>query len=495
MLSSFNSFSRKFTSVYEPVTPICVLNPQTVSSGLPTGWTLNSGGVNFVNEGTRKYYKFPMNQGQGVIDRVQFNIPNVVMNYGTNGGYTHILAVRLNSTNNPLISQGTVPALVVQSGVPGFAGISTVNSGATCLLVGANGSSCPNVSTTLGKNKFFFIAHSLDNSTGQLYSYFEGKLYYVSAYTPAQNGTTSSGAYISVKTAWNLGASYGVDCDVLYFAHYDRPLSQNDIKKVFNSIAPLLEIGTESPLFTTATSFSALNVPSTPLFEFNAFNYTQTNGQSYLAGTTGWNANAVQNLYWGVDTIGRRYINFNQNFASITKNYTVNSAMYTNQGYTVAMILRVNNFTNGGKNALFTTGLTTFYLNDEYITGTTLVTDNFNYLCAVSSIGGQTDTNTAYLAPTSFSLNKFMLVCYVMSGSTASVYINNKRMSQKTVPTLTGGDTTGLATSATLGLSHNNVFGTPTNSVDFMYASFYDRALTTTEMTSLFNSCNMLLDI
>lgn len=170
--------------------------------------------------------------------------------------------------------------------------------------------------------------------------------------------------------------------------------------------------------------------------------------------------------------------------------------MYTNQGYSFSMILRINQFTNGGQNALFSSGLMNFYLNNEYTTGSgQLVTDNFTYLCGVSTIGGQTDNNTLSLTPTSFPLNKFFLVSYVVSGTVASVYINNVRMGFKTIPGLSGGNATGLATSASIGLSHNNVFGTISDNVDIMYASFYDRALNTTEMTSLYNSCNMLLDI
>jgi hypothetical protein len=501
MFSAFNSFSRIFTAVYEPVTPICVLNPQTVSSGLPAGWALSTGAVNFANEGTRKYCRFPMTPGATVADRIQYSIPSTPINYGTNGGMTYILVVRMNSTNALYGSPGNIPvSMVSPQGISGMQNITPSYNGGACVFgAPANGYVYPSPTIMIGKNKFHFIAHTVNNSTSQIVNYFEGKRYGALSTTNLTNITSTATAFFTIKTTWGFGLTTGIDYDMLYFAHYDRPLSENDIKRVYNSIAPLMG-NTVSPLFTTATPFSSLNRPSSPLFEFNAFNYTQTNGQSYAAGTSGWVANTVQNLYWGVDGLGRRYLNFNQNFAGISKDYTVNSSMYTNQGYTVAMILRVNSFTNGGQNCLFSSGLANFYLNNQYTAssaGGALVSDNFNYLCAVSSIGGQTDANTVYLAPTSFSLNKFMLVCYVVSGSTASVYINNVRMSQRTIPTLTGGNATGLATSATLGLSHNNAgLGVvPLDSVDFMYASFYDRALTTTEMTTLFNSCSMLLDV
>lgn len=254
-MSSFNSFSRKFTSVYEPVTPLCSLNPQTVSSGLPSGWTLSTGNINFTNDGIRKYYRFPMTPGMTVLDRFVYNYPNTAINYGTNGGMTVILAVRINSTNHPLLLQGNLNVTQLMIGAPASANWTSVfgaYNGRACFLGGAtNPSTSPNGNLMVGKNKFHFIAHVITNSTSQLTTYFEGNRFGSGSITNVNNVTTSATGAFSARTCWGFGGTYGIDYDLMYYAHYDRPLSDNDIKRVFNSISPLMEIGTVSPLFTT----------------------------------------------------------------------------------------------------------------------------------------------------------------------------------------------------------------------------------------------------
>jgi hypothetical protein len=426
-----------------------------------------------------------------------------MINYGDGNGATYILVVRLNATNLPMgsIMTTSLIAHVPNPGsITGLMPIQAIN-GDTVLPLGPAGNTkavCPHRTTTIGKNRFIFVAHTLTNgaTTPTVVTYLDGKRIGVttSGFTNLTNITTASTAYTSCRNG-STGGGGTLDHDLMYYAHYSRPLSDNDIKRVFNSIAPVME--TAAPLYTTVTPFTSISVPSAPLFEFNAYGYTQTNGQSYVAGTSGWNSNGVQSLNWAVDGIGRRYLNFNMNNATLTKSYTVSSSMFTNQGYSFVLLVRLNQFTNGGVDTLFSTALANFYLNYEYILITNqLAVPSFLYLTASSTLGGQQEfVDMASLGATSFQTNKFMLLTYVVSGSVASIYINNVRMTFKTVtPVGSGGNQASFATSATIGLQHQNIFGPVTDNVDVSYMSFYDRPLSTTEMTTLYNSVAMLLD-
>ena len=501
--SSFNSFTRRFTSVFEPVTPVCSLNALAISSPsgpsvVPSGWTLFSGTVSFINDGIRKYFRFPSDVVENVL---RFNQPNVMINYGDGNGATYILVVRLNATNVPIgtIMTSSLIAHVPNPGsITGLMPIQAINGDAVLPLgpAGNTKAVCPHRTTTIGKNRFIFVAHTLTNgaTTPTVVTYLDGKRIGVttSGFTNLTNITTASTAYTSCRNGFTGGGAT-LDHDLMYYAHYSRPLSDNDIKRVFNSIAPVME--TAAPLYTTVTPFTSISVPSAPLFEFNAFGYTQTNGQSYVAGTSGWVGNGVQSLNWSVDGVGRRYLNFNTNNATLTKSYTVSSSMFTNQGYSFVLLVRLNQFTNGGQNALFSTALAKFYLNYEYSSSSSgqFVVPTFLYLTASSTLGGQQNADMADTS--SFQTNKFMLLSYVVSGSVASIYINNVRMTFKTVtPVGSGGNQASFATTATIGLQHQGVLGPVTNNIDVSYMSFHDRPLNTTEMTTLYNSVAMLLD-
>ena len=400
--SSFNSFTRRFTSVFEPVTPVCSLNALAINSAsagsgvIPPGWTLFSGSIiPFVNDGIRKYFRYPISTTLAAFRTL---LANRQINYATNGGMTHIMVVRMNASSNPATQ--TVSGAMI---LPTFSVCPPVNAlvnGGTCVLGTGNAPQCPSGAITFGKNRFIFIAHTLTNgaTSPTVVTYLDGIRFGVttSGYTNMTNVTTGATDSIGSRNIPNVtGTGVALDYDLMYFAHYDRPLSDNDIKRVFNSIAPVME--TAAPLYTTVTPFTSISVPSAPLFEFNAYGYTQTNGQSYVAGTSGWVGNGVQSLNWSVDGVGRRYLNFNTNNATLTKSYTVSSSMFTNQGYSFVLLVRLNQFTNGGQNALFSTALAKFYLNYEYSSSSSgqFVVPTFLYLTASSTLGGQQNADMA----------------------------------------------------------------------------------------------------
>ena len=135
MLSSFNSFTRRFTSVFEPVTPVCSLNALAIdaasgSSVVPVEWSLFSGSIPFVNDGIRKYFRFPLS---ATASAFRFNIANRQINYATNGGMTHIVVVRLNSTNAPP-NTSVGSALISQIGVSGFQPITALSTPGVCVF-------------------------------------------------------------------------------------------------------------------------------------------------------------------------------------------------------------------------------------------------------------------------------------------------------------------------------------------------------------------------
>jgi hypothetical protein len=503
MMNSQN-FSRPFTSVFEPVTPIFKVNGLvgSAASGLnantPVGWTLGGASViQWVNNGVQKYWKLTPD-GSGSVPRyVTTPSQSYNLNMGANGGLTYVIVARMNSTASTSITGGMFGP---GSGMPGLLQLTPYwNSCSMCYSTYTNGSFQQSI--TVNKNKFMVFTLVYNNSPASATYYMDGRAntsIMNPGYGPFTDIVTTTGSFFTFRAPSGTVAS---DTDVMYAAFYDRPLTPNQVKSIYNSIAPVLEIGTIAPLYINPFVFSAIVPPSAPKIEFNALNYTQGNGQSYAAGATGWNSNGVQNIYWSVDSNGRRFINFNQNYATLTKSFTNAVNMTTNGGYSFACVLRINSVSGGGWLNLMNTPFGNLYYNIFYQdNGGSFPVFITKFMTAYSVPAGQSpfDCVSADVNVLGNQIGKCILVHYVCSGTTGTAYINGVQVGQKTgmVALGAGGNFASFSYNASLGINHTNLdAGAVVNSsVDYMYAGFWDRAISGAEILAMYNSVSMYLD-
>ena len=220
------------------------------------------------------------------------------------------------------------------------------------------------------------------------------------------------------------------------------------MRGIYNSIAPLLDVGPSAPLYSITSAFSSLVLPASPIIAFNAYDYTTlTNGASWVNGGS-WFASPVQPLKFYIDTSGRKYINFSSPGAQLTKVYTITTNMWGNSGLSFAFLMRINSLgPNDSPNNLFNTGVCTYELTKNL--GATT-----KYLYGFTSAGGET-SSTGYgvpIATLNTYIGSFMLVVQTQSGSTTSTYLNASLVGQQTGTSInTGGNVSGLITSCNIG--------------------------------------------
>ena len=282
--------------------------------------------------------------------------------------------------------------------------------------------------------------------------------------------------------------------DVIYHATYDIALTPNQVKLIHNSVAPLLDLGAPGPALAYGSTFSAFTVPSGPIVQFNANDYTLNNGAVW--GASGWAATRTQQINMSVDGGGRKFLSFYKNGASISKNFTVNTLMDTNKGSTIAVLMRINSSSSEPVTNIpivNVSGLNTFYLTYPYPLGSSSKllaydTNAFSPQRPDQCYSPPIDTFNSYLG-------RFCLFVYTWSNTTTSLYVNNVQVGQASLGTgvYTYGDQASFITAFQIGILNATVIGD--NSVDVSYVGFWDRAITQTEMTNLYNSCSMLTDM
>lgn len=493
MLAQQN-FSRAFTTVFEPFTPIRSINAlaMTEQSGEnvpPPGWSVSTGSVPFINNGVQKYWKLRTDTS-GLVHRMSSPVGSYTANFGTNGGMTYVVVARMNSTSATSINGSLFGGTAVGGITPYY--------GSSAMVYAINQEGAFPQSQTVNKNKFMVFTYVFTNQ-GQL------NTYYVDGFQGVSRTTTLTARVNTVSSAtaqFNLrvpSATVASDTDVMYACLYDRPLTPSQVRRIFNSFAPVLEHGTISPVFAPpATQFTSIAQPAGALFVFNAYLYSATNGQSYAPGSSGWIANNVATPTFGVDALDRRFVNIGTNFSRLEKSFTVNSAMSTNGGYSFVMMMRINSRTPTGQSPLFSVGLAELFLNLKYtqiFQGSLLELTNMYHLASYSPLGGQIPTDSVSTTTDNVPLSKFFLLCITQSGTTSRLFINNQVFATRLsgITPVSGMDRTGYTTVAHLGLNHTDAVN-PVNNVDISYASFFDRPLNTTELNNLFNSVSMIVD-
>lgn len=140
--SPFNSFTRRFGTIFEPYTPVVSMNAMLATGSMPPGgWSLVAGDVPLVNDGIRKYMRFPGGASgprQIVAGEDTFNTK-----YGTNGGgSTTVIVIRI---NNCSVSSTMTTTLIFS--------IEAVNT-SSISLVGGNRFIYPSTFSSIGTPKF-----------------------------------------------------------------------------------------------------------------------------------------------------------------------------------------------------------------------------------------------------------------------------------------------------------------------------------------------------
>lgn len=475
-VSSFNSFTPQFSSVYEPVTPICSLNTMLISSGLPTGWVLQSGTVNFATDGIRKYMNYPAGG-------VGFLTTSATKTYytGTNSGASSVFVIRFNNL-------GPISSIALSGKVSS----STLDPLTTYLFfnsyVMSQGGSFKGIPPSIlsGRNQFVCVVYTWNKTSGSCY--LNGVNIGTNTITAQTSKTFVDGA--SKFTVKNALSTTTANFDVIYYGAYDVELSQNQVSRIYNSVAPLLDLGAPAPQITFSSTFTSFTAPTSPIVQFSVYDYALTNGATFSS----WNNSGVQPMNMSVDGQGRKFLSFYTVGSSITKNFTVNTQLYTNQASTVAMVMRINQSSNELSNplALFNlSGINTFYLSYPYPFG------SCSKLFGFDATDGQT-AGDAYAPPVNTVSNyigRFALFVYIWNGTYSALYINNVFIGQAHLGSgfNSSGDKTSFLTSCQIGLINQNLMGA--NSVDITYAGFWDRAINASEMNTLYTSCNMLLDL
>lgn len=478
-IPTFNNYTSGFSAVYEPFTPKMVMNALLLSGSsgggqIPSGWSV-TGSIPFVNEGNgRKYLQFP--RSTTPTNMYSSIAAGVGVSYGSNKGGTNVFVIRVkaskdttSSVNNILVSSGLIrPAFAMYNKL-----IGTWSTSITSYAIPA--------SLLVGMNEFVVITQVISTVYGTK-MYLNGQLFSTSASFPSSllDSSASGTLYITQQDTTSQTAY-----DLMYYANYDTPLSQNQVQRIYNSVAPLLSVGPSAPMYTTTTSFTNLVLPASPIVAFNAYDYTLTNGATWVNGGS-WTGTIGQTFIYYVDASGRRYVTFNANATGLTKPITATTLMYTNAGYTFATIIRVNAYDPvADPNNIFSSGIFTFNLSKS-------VSSTMRYLGGFAQNAGQSAQNG--IVASSFSQYKgcFMLVVQRQNSLTScQTYINNQLVGTVTNTLTSGGNQSLLSTSVSIGLNSSLL---TTNALDVMYMGFWDRPISDAEMNNLFTSCFMLLD-
>lgn len=486
-LATFPNVSPQFNSIFEPYTPIRKINAMTSSSSPPATWAKN-GNITLMTDGVRKWFNFPPTTG---VQNFSCTGVGQTVQYGTNGGATHIICVRMNSfpqyPSNP--QSFTCPS--GGGNGPPF----TLTSNYT---FGLYTPSYPNVGvpTTFvsGRNVFVFYALVMPLTQGNS-NYLNGNYYTKGAFTPLglTDATISLGNYIFK----NSDQSGQMSFDLLYFAHYDRPLGTNQIKQIYNSITPLLDYGIQAPIYINPNPFVSLNVPATPVVHWNPFIYGFTNGASYNNNGS-WMSNYYKSINVTVDSIGRNFVSFNDTGTIFSKTVTISPKLFTNGGMTFAFLMRVNTLANelfSPVKILSISGVADFYFSYVYPVGNGTLTNPL--LIGLDENDGQGPADCYNCPKSAFNsyLGQFKLYVYTWSGTFSTLYVNNQIVGSAHLGNglNSGADKTSFTTDVQFGLIYQSgLLGS--TSYDVAYWGFWDRSLNNTEMTSLYSSCSMLLD-
>ena len=241
------------------------------------------------------------------------------------------------------------------------------------------------------------------------------------------------------------------------------------------------------------TAFSSVIEPYTPVFSFNAMlENTLTNGQTVNGANTCNGHTGTGAVTFNI--VGQRkfarlpFSSVSPTKLSVARTATANYA--TNGGATSIIISRISAYDKVFDGFGLQWDAPQFF---EYYTNQGDV-DSGGMNCisfwndAATYIEAPRVPNTTIDA----NLNKFCMWVTRVSGSTMTLYLNNAQVSTNTNSILNYTiNPSGVATTSSL---WNDTTVSANNAInDYIYAAHYDRPLTLTELTNIFNSVSMLL--
>jgi hypothetical protein len=452
----------------------------------PTGWT-KIGTIPFVSDGIRNYYQFgPTTTTQ----TFQSSGVGQVLKYGSRNGATHIICVRI--TKADTLTPATPQTFSCPSGSGAI--MTLLYNNLFGLWQSQTQNFPPPLSYAFGRNAFVFYALVMPNTPKGILCYLNDKYYSKGTVSPPGmvDATLASGNY----TFKNPDLTGGTAFDLLYFAHYDRPLVPNQISRIYNSIAPLLDVGPIAPIYTSPSSFTSLNIPGTPILQWNAFSFGLTNGASYN-GAGGWGDNGIQQMNMVVDSAGRNYLSFTNAGETLVSSYTISPKMFTNGGMTFAFLMSVNSLANERMSPvkiLSIGAVADFYLSYVFPSG---LSQAYSLLVGLDEYDGQLpgDCSSCPQSALTSYLGQYKLYIYNWNTTFSTLYVNNQIVVSGNHGNglSSGADKTSLNTSVQFGFL-NQAGITGNSSFDLSYFGFWDRSLTSTEMNALYASCSMLLE-
>ena len=491
--SSLNGFSKQFTSFYEPRTPLVVMNSMgTITNSLPAPWIYGAGTPTLQGDTKRKYVNFP-DSSTGVLQRIRISQQPYNYKYTTNGGGgTNTLFIRWNKRSGTTSTFGNLFQL-------SFAlALIPISFNRTFSLV---------PSYTIPNNTFVNITFVYTNTDTKVY--FNGQLLAVTPDSPQQlfDGSLSS-ASVWLQNPINL--DYPNEFDLMYFAHYDSPLSSNDIRLIYNSGLPLMDNSAIGPLQAYPTPLSTINSPTNPIWIWSAYDYLSlTNGAAYNS-AGGWVSTLQTALYppqlvMSVDGSGRRYVNFTSSQECLYKAAVKTSSSFTNQGLSVVAIIRINSIAlepYAGTPFVSTSVATSYIATSSFVLSGQIATLTNSYFATCNGSAGYTIDDAFSVPSTTMGkyFGKFVLYVSTYDGANSRTYVNNTLVGSKSALNKidSSGDFVNRNTTCVIGVSNSFGFQPPTmggyTSFDMSYVSVYDRCITQTEMNDIFNSVNSVLD-